>query len=280
MKREQVTDMTKGPVFRQMAAFALPVLLGMIFQRIYNFADAYIVGRYLGDGALAAVSIAGTAMYMMTSIMQGVTTGVSIVISQFYGGGENRKLRKTFAAGIHVALWITVLITVTGVTTADPLLRLLQTGSELLPDARIYLIVIYGGCGATMLYNFASSVLRALGNSLVPLAFLVVSSVMNVILDIALVSWIPVGGGRSGSCHGNISAFFRNVMSCICALDTSCAENLTQRVETGSLSGRADSQIRDSYRSSDEYYFDFRYDAPGCCQYIQHCDGGGLWSSA
>ena len=70
MKREQVTDMTKGPVFRQMAAFALPVLLGMIFQRIYNFADAYIVGRYLGDGALAAVSIAGTAMYMMTSIMQ------------------------------------------------------------------------------------------------------------------------------------------------------------------------------------------------------------------
>ena len=217
MKREQVTDMTKGPVFRQMAAFALPVLLGMIFQRIYNFADAYIVGRYLGDGALAAVSIAGTAMYMMTSIMQGVTTGVSIVISQFYGGGENRKLRKTFAAGIHVALWITVLITVTGVTTADPLLRLLQTGSELLPDARIYLIVIYGGCGATMLYNFASSVLRALGNSLVPLAFLVVSSVMNVILDIALVSWIPMGVAGAALATV-ISQLFSGVLCLVYAL--------------------------------------------------------------
>lgn len=217
MKREQVTDMTKGPVFRQMVAFALPVLLGMIFQRIYNFADAYIVGRYLGDGALAAVSIAGTAMYMMTSIMQGVTTGVSIVISQFYGGGENRKLRKTFAAGIHVALWITVLITVTGVTTADPLLRLLQTGSELLPDARIYLIVIYGGCGATMLYNFASSVLRALGNSLVPLAFLVVSSVMNVILDIALVSWIPMGVAGAALATV-ISQLFSGVLCLVYAL--------------------------------------------------------------
>ncbi len=193
MRKKQITDMTKGPVFRQMAVFALPVLLGMIFQRIYNFADAYIVGRYLGDEALGAVSIAGTAMYMMTSIMLGVTTGVSVVISQFYGAGQSKKLRETFAAGIHVALWITVLITVIGTITAEPLLRLLQTGNDLLPDASIYLMVIYGGCGATMLYNFASSVLRALGNSLVPLIFLILSSVMNVILDIALVSWIPMG---------------------------------------------------------------------------------------
>lgn len=193
MGKEKTTDMTHGPVFRQMAVFALPVLLGMLFQRIYNFADAYIVGRYLGDQALAAVSISGTAMYMMTSVMMGVTTGVSIVISQFYGAGENRKIRETFSAGIHVSIWMTVLITAAGAATTEPLLRLLQTSRELMPDASAYLLIIYAGCGATMLYNFASAVLRALGNSVVPLVFLILSSVLNVFLDVAFVSWIPMG---------------------------------------------------------------------------------------
>ena len=86
--------MTRGPVLRQMAVFGFPVLLGMLCQRIYNFADTYIVGRFLGDQALAAVSISGSAMYMMFSIMMGVTTGVSVVISQFYGAGKRRKSRR------------------------------------------------------------------------------------------------------------------------------------------------------------------------------------------
>lgn len=193
MKKEKTVDMTRGPVLKQMAVFALPVLLGMLCQRIYNFADAYIVGRFLGDGALAAVSIAGTAMYMMTSVMMGVTTGVGIVVSQFYGGGQQEKIRETFAAGIHVSVWMTVIITAVGMATTAPLLRLLQTSSELMPDAYGYLLIIYAGCGATMLYNFASAVLRAMGNSVVPLIFLIVSSILNVILDVAFVAWIPMG---------------------------------------------------------------------------------------
>ncbi len=193
MEKERTTDMTRGPVLKQMAVFALPVLLGMLCQRIYNFADAYIVGRFLGDGALAAVSIAGTAMYMMTSVMMGVTTGVGIVISQFYGAGQREKIRATFSAGIHVSVWMTVIITAAGMATTEPLLRLLQTSSELMPDAYDYLLIIYAGCGATMLYNFASAVLRAMGNSVVPLIFLIVSSILNVILDVAFVSWIPMG---------------------------------------------------------------------------------------
>ena len=193
MKKEKTVDMTRGPVLKQMAVFALPVLLGMLCQRIYNFADAYIVGRFLGDGALAAVSIAGTAMYMMTSVMMGVTTGVGIVISQFYGAGQREKIRATFSAGIHVSVWMTVIITAAGIATTEPLLRLLQTSSELMPDAYDYLLIIYAGCGATMLYNFASAVLRAMGNSVVPLIFLIVSSILNVILDVAFVAWIPMG---------------------------------------------------------------------------------------
>lgn len=193
MRKEKTTDMTRGPVFRQMAVFALPVLLGMLCQRIYNFADAYIVGRFLGDEALAAVSISGTAMYMMTSIIMGVTTGVSIVISQFYGAGQQKQIRETFAAGIHVSVWMTVIVTVVGMATTNPLLGLLQTSRELMPAASAYLLIIYAGCCATMLYNLASAVLRAMGNSVVPLVFLILSSILNVILDVAFVSWIPMG---------------------------------------------------------------------------------------
>ncbi len=193
MRGNRTTDMTRGPVFGQMAAFALPVLLGMVCQRIYNFADAYIVGRYLGDQALAAVSIAGTAMYIMTSVMMGVTTGVSVVISQFYGAGQSRKIRKTFVSGIHVCIWIAALITALGMATTEPLLCALQTSRGLMPDASRYLMIIYAGCGTTMLYNFASSVLRAMGNSIAPLIFLVISSALNVVLDVAFVSWIPMG---------------------------------------------------------------------------------------
>lgn len=193
MRENRVMDMTRGPVIKQMTLFALPVLFGMLCQRVYNFADTYIVGRFLGDEALAAVSIAGIAMYMLFSIMMGVTTGISVVISQFYGANETRKISRTFAAGIYVAAGMTLLITAAGIMTVNPLLRLLQTSGELLPAAQSYLTVIYAGSGATMLYNLMAAVLRAVGNSVVPLFFLILSSVLNVLLDIAFVAWIPMG---------------------------------------------------------------------------------------
>lgn len=193
MNNEKVMDMTRGPVLSQMAKFALPVLFGMLCQRIYNFADTYIVGKFLGDEALAAVSIAGTAMYMLFSVMMGVTTGVSVVISQYYGAQQEDKIRHTFVAGAYVAAGMTVLITAGGMLTVNPLLRILQTSDALLPAAGAYLMVIYAGSCGTMLYNFSSSVLRALGNSVVPLLFLIVSSVLNVFLDVVFVAWVPMG---------------------------------------------------------------------------------------
>lgn len=193
MSGEKVMDMTKGPVLSQMTRFALPVLFGMLCQRIYNFADTYIVGRFLGDEALAAVSISGTATYMLFSVMMGVTTGVGVVISQYYGAQQEEEIRRTFVAGAYVAAGMTLLITVGGMLTTEPLLRLLQTSEVLLPAAAAYLFVIYAGSAATMLYNFSAAVLRALGNSVVPLVFLIVSSVLNVFLDVVFVAWIPMG---------------------------------------------------------------------------------------
>ena len=192
-KKENITDMTRGPVFPQMARFALPVLFGMLCQRLYNFADTYIVGHFLGDEALAAVSIAGTATYMLFSIIMGVTTGVGVVVSQFYGAQKEDEIRKAFAAGGYVAAAMALVITAAGILTTRPLLGLLRTSRELLPMAAAYLLVIYAGSSATMLYNFSAAVLRALGNSFVPLLFLILSSVLNIGLDVAFIAWIPMG---------------------------------------------------------------------------------------
>ncbi|MBR6789563.1 MAG: MATE family efflux transporter [Oscillospiraceae bacterium] len=190
---QKTTDMTKGPILPQMMRFALPVLLGMLFQRIYNFADVYIVGRYLGDSALAAVSIAGTAMFVIYSIKMGLSAGVGVVISQYYGAGDMKKVKETFVTSIWVLGAAVLIITVGGLLGGRGLLRLLQTSDELIDYAHTYLAVIFAGSAATMLYNWISSVLRSLGNSVVPLIFLIISSVLNVILDIVFVAWIPMG---------------------------------------------------------------------------------------
>ncbi len=186
-------DMTQGPIMSKLIRFGLPVLLGMLFQRIYNFADAYIVGRYLGDGPLGSVSISGMAMYLLMSLMMGLTTGVSVVISQFYGAGDEEKVRSTFSTSIYVSVIATAVITVAGILLSRPLLRLLQTSDELIDDAHIYLTIIFAGSFGTMLYNWISSVLRSLGNSVLPLIFLIISSVLNVILDIFFIAVIPMG---------------------------------------------------------------------------------------
>lgn len=191
--KKNVMDMTSGPIMPQLISFGMPVLLGMLFQRIYNFADVYIVGRYLGDEALAAVSIAGSGMYLLFSIMMGLTTGVSVVVSQYYGAGDENKVRETFSTSVFVTLIAAVLITAISLLTAKPLLIALQTSDALFEDAYTYLMIIFAGACCTMLYNWISAVLRSLGNSVVPLIFLIASSVLNILLDIAFIVWIPMG---------------------------------------------------------------------------------------
>ena len=122
MKKEVTVDMTTGSIAPQILRFAMPVLLGLIFQRIYNFADSYIVGRYLGDNALAAVSVAGVGMYLMLSLVIGLTTGVTVVMSQYYGAKNEKAVEETFFSSIYVALGMSLLVTVVGVIGTKTLL--------------------------------------------------------------------------------------------------------------------------------------------------------------
>ena len=213
MSRTKEMDMTKGPVLRQLTQFAIPVLFGMVFQKVYNFADAYIVGHYLGDEALAAVSICGTVMFMLFSINAGISTGVGVVISQFFGANKPQEMKKAFVASVYVAIGVVVLATSIGIVSAEPVLRLMQTSDELMPQAKEYLVIIYAGCIGTMLYNFCASVLRAVGNSVVPLVFLIISSILNIVLDILFVAVIPMGA--AGAALATVAAQFVSGVLCI-----------------------------------------------------------------
>lgn len=195
IEEEKAVDMTQGAILPQLIKFMLPVFLGLICQRVYNFADCYIVGRYLGDNALSAVSISGTATYLLMSLMIGLTTGVSVVMSQNFGAKRMDRVKDTFISSVYVALGFTAIITIVGLIIAAPLLNILQTPDEVIGEAILYLKIIFAGSIATMLYNWISAVLRSLGNSVVPLVFLIISSGLNVALDMLFVAVIPLGVG-------------------------------------------------------------------------------------
>ena len=213
MKKEVMVDMTSGRIAPQILKFAMPVLLGLIFQRIYNFADSYIVGHFLGDNALAAVSVAGVGMYLMFSLIIGLTTGVTVVMSQYYGAKEADNVVKTFFSSIYIALGMTIIVTVVGLIVTKPLLIVLQTPDEVLDQAVLYLRLICAGCIGTMLYNWISAVLRSLGNSVVPLVFLGISSLLNIVFDVLFVAVLPLGVG--GAAFATVLAQIVSGVACL-----------------------------------------------------------------
>ena len=213
MKKEVTVDMTTGSIGPQILRFAMPVLLGLIFQRIYNFADSYIVGRFLGDNALAAVSVAGVGMYLMQSLVIGLTTGVTVVMSQYYGAKNEKAVEETFFSSIYVVLYMTLLVTVVGLIGTRPLLLALQTPKEILDESALYLQLIFAGCVGTMLYNWISAVLRSLGNSVIPLVFLGISSALNIFLDWLFVAVLPMGVG--GAAFATVLAQLISGVACL-----------------------------------------------------------------
>ncbi len=212
MKQDVLVDMTSGRIVPQILKFTGPVLVGMIFQQIYNFVDTFIVGHYLGDTALAAVSEAGVGMFLASSLLTGVTTGVSVVMSQYYGAHQSDKLEETYYSSIFVCFGMTIIITIAGIFLARPMLVLLQTPEEVLPLATLYLRIICAGCAGMMLYNWIASILRSMGNSKIPLVFLAVASVLNIIFDILFVAVLPFGVG--GAAAATILAQVLSGVSC------------------------------------------------------------------
>lgn len=186
-------DMTKGKPFQLIMKFIVPLVIGNLFQQMYNMVDTIIVGQFVGVKALAAVGATGTIMFLILGFMQGLTTGFTVLVSQRFGAGDTEGMKKSVGAAMLLSVAFTVLMTLGSTAGMDGLLRLMQTPEDILDMSRSYIVIICMGMGCTVLYNLMASILRAVGNSRIPLYFLILSAGANIILDLVFIINFQMG---------------------------------------------------------------------------------------
>ena len=202
MKKTVQRDMTKGSPTRIILGFTLPLFLGNVFQQFYNMADTIIVGQFVGTGALAAVGSTGTIMFLITGFATGLGTGFTILTAQRFGAGDMKGMRRSVFTAAVLTVIVSVLVTAASVIFMHPLLSLMQTPADIYDDAYAYIIVIMWGLAAQMLYNLLSALLRAIGNSKMPLYFLILAAALNVVLDLVFI--INFKMGTAGAAYATV----------------------------------------------------------------------------
>ena len=213
MKQQNSRDMTEGDPIRLILAFALPLFLGNVFQMFYNMADAAIVGRFLGPQALAAVGAAGPGYNLFTMVISGFAGGASVVVAQAFGSGDEESMRRAYSTSMLLLVLSGAAVTGLGFALTRPLLLILRTPEDVLPGCLTYLRWMCAGVLATCLYNGTASILRAIGNSVTPLAALVVSSLLNIVLDWRFV--VPLGMGIAGAAAATLLSQLASGLYCL-----------------------------------------------------------------
>jgi putative MATE family efflux protein len=187
------TDMTTGSIWKRMVSFAVPVFLGNLCQQLYNAVDSVIVGKFVGKQALAAVASSGNLIFMMTGFFMGLFIGAGIVIAQYFGARNYEKVRSAVHTDIAFALCCGVLLTLLGVFFTPTILTWMRTPADVLDTSILYFRLYFLGSLATILYNAGMGILQAVGDSRSPLYYLVISSVVNVVLDLLFVGAMDMG---------------------------------------------------------------------------------------
>ena len=187
------TDMTNGNISNHLIKFAVPLVLGNLFQLTYNAADSIIVGRYVGTSALAAVGTANPIMNIVMFLIVGICMGASVLMSEYFGANDIKNFKREVSTTMIAGLIFTVIIIILCVMLIEPILRLIQTPQEIISDATIYLKIIFLGLIFTFLYNVYASTLRSIGDSKSPLIFLIISAILNVVMDIIFVVYFNMG---------------------------------------------------------------------------------------
>ena len=186
-------DLTVGNPLKVILLFSIPILIGNIFQQVYNMSDTIIVGNVLGLSALSAVGSTGSMVFLVLGFASGITSGVSVVTAQNIGAKDDENVRKSIISGALVSFVIGVILSVVGYYAAMPLLEILETPSDIIEMAYDYISIIFLGLIITMFYNLLSSILRALGDSKTPLYFLIIAAILNIILDIVFITIFSFG---------------------------------------------------------------------------------------
>ena len=197
-------DMTTGSPGKMIFNFTMPIFIGNIFQQFYNMADTVIVGKFVGNAALAAVGACGTLAFLIIGFLQGVTAGFTVVTAQHYGAGNMKAMKKSVASGAVLTLIVSVILTVLSMISMSKVLHLMNTPSDMYGEAYGYIMVLCGGIIAQALYNYLASVLRALGDSKRPLYFLVIAALLNIVLDLAFIIIFRLGA--AGAAYATVIA--------------------------------------------------------------------------
>ncbi len=195
-------SMTDGSPTRSIIGFTLPILIGNIFQQFYNMADTIIVGNTLGSQALAGVGSTGTISFLFFGLISGMCVGFTVVTAQKFGANDLEGMRKTVGSAVILSAVITVVMTAVTVIGMRPLLIIMNTQDSFFDQAYDYIIVISAGLFAQVIYNLLAAVLRALGNSRAPLVFLIISALLNIVLDIWFI--VGIGMGTEGAAYATV----------------------------------------------------------------------------
>lgn len=201
---DMTRDLTRGNEKKVILLFAIPMIIGNLFQQLYNVVDTIIVGKYIGSAALAAVGSSFTFIVFLTSIILGLCMGSGVDFSFFYGAKQIDKLRKSFFISFVFIAMITICINIAVLLFLDTILKFIHIPVHIYADTKRYLSIICYGFLLTFIYNFFSSALRSIGNSTIPLIFLVISAVINIVLDIFLV--VKMNMGVAGAAYATITA--------------------------------------------------------------------------
>lgn len=185
--KHNMSNMTTGSPLRHIFRFALPLLIGNLFQQLYNMVDSLVVGNFVGANALAAVGTCGSMNFLFFSLSSGLAIGIGIIVAQYFGANDEKRIKETIANSIYVLFTAACIVSITGILVAPRILRLLNTPDTIIQSSIIYMRTTCSGIIFVAFYNGVSSILRAFGDSKTPLYFLVLSSISNVILDLLFV---------------------------------------------------------------------------------------------
>lgn len=194
---QEKNNLTEGAIWKKILFFALPIFQGQVFQQLYNTFDSLIVGKYLGDEALAAVSSSGSLIFMMVGFFGGVAMGAGVMIAKEYGAKDYRAMRLSIHTDVAFGLAAGILLTVLGVCFTPTILRWMRTPENVLPQSVEYFRFYFCGAVFTVMYNIFVGILQAVGDSRHPLYYLIISSVVNVVLDLVLVGGFHFGVGAA-----------------------------------------------------------------------------------
>ena len=185
--------MTEGSIGKRIVLFALPIFLGNLFQQMYNTADSLIVGNFLGSNALAAVSSSGSLIFMLIGFLSGVSIGAGVVIARYFGAGDHEDMGLAIHTTVAFGLAASVVMTLIGVLLSPQILRLMSTPEAVMANSVIYLRIYFAGSLGFVMYNIFVGILQAVGDSRHPLYYLIVSSLVNIVLDIAFIDGLGMG---------------------------------------------------------------------------------------